>query len=352
MVKADSPRSKRATLRDVAKEANVSMMTVSNVVNGNTARVGEDVRNRVQAAMQSLNYLPHLRGRSLKLAREFTIGLVVLHPESRFLNDPFNTEVAAGMSNRLARDGYGLMVFGAQGVKEMRMNLARIAHVDALAVYSYGDRAMRQECYRVLVDLDLPIMLLNDDMIEDMPDANFVRQENEDGAAHLAKAVIARGAKHILFVRPDHVWPAMNQRERGVRHATEGNAVVETIICSELTFADIVDSLEARLRRVPRVDAVMGGNDLFGIAALHAARRVGLEVPRDLQVTGFNGFDFRSFSVPLLSSVRSPAYDIGSEAADRLIARVTTGAFPPEGKVFAVTELAGETLRPLPVADL
>ena len=334
----------RASLRDVAQRANVSVMTVSNVVNGKHARVGEEVRRRVMEAIAALNYRPQMRGRSLRLARDFAIGLIVLHPERRFLNDQLNTEVAAGMSNQLARDGYGLMVIGAQEIEDLKTKLARISQLDAIAVFAFGERAQRRADYQVLAELRLPMMLIGDDLTEGLADASFVRQENEAGARDLAETVLENGARHILFVRPLHVWPAMTQRERGVRAACAGRAVVETIACSEMDFAAIVAALAGRLAASPRVDAVMGGNDLFGIAALHAVLRIGWQVPRDLIVTGFNGFAFRDFSVPLLTSMRSPAYDIGVEAARRLVARIMTGAFEPEGKVFAVTPLPGLTV--------
>ena len=126
--------SKRATLKDVAAAAGVSPMTVSNVVNGRTARVGENIRKLVLEKIEDLRYVPHLKGRGLRLSRDFAIGLVILHPERRFLNDPFNTEVAAGMSNKLAQGGFGLLIFGAQNLKDLDDKMSRISQLDALAV--------------------------------------------------------------------------------------------------------------------------------------------------------------------------------------------------------------------------
>lgn len=345
MTKPEMP--KRSSLRDVALLAGVSVMTVSNVVNGKTSRVSEDVRQRVREAIATLNYRTQLRGRSLRLARDFAIGLIVLHPERRFLNDPFSTEVAAGMSNQLALDGYGLMVIGAQDLDDLKSKLPRISQLDAIAVFGFGERAQRIADYQVLADLGLPIVLVGDDLIGGLPDASFVRQENEAGARELARMVLDCGARHILFLRPIDVWPAMTQRERGARAEATGRAEVETIACSELDFVKVVEVIAARLVQTPHVDAVMGGNDQYGIAALQAAARIDRKVPDELVVTGFNGFAFRQFSSPLLTSMLSPAYDLGTEAARRLVARIMTGAFEPGGKVFSVTPLPGQTVGPL-----
>ncbi len=238
------------------------------------------------------------------------------------------------------------MIFGAQNLADLKKELGRISQLDAIAVYAYGDSTQRREYYDVLAELGLPMMLVGDEITgaAPIPDASFVRQENEEGAAILARLVIDRGARSILFVRPDHIWPAMNQRERGVRRVAEGRALVETLMATELEFRSIVAALRERLSRGPGIDAVMGGNDLFGIAALHAARDQGLAVPRDLIVTGFNGFSFREFSEPLLTSVRSRAYDIGTVAAEGLVERIFTGAFAGAGTILPVDLLPGNSV--------
>lgn len=332
---------RRATLRDVAIAAGVSTMTVSNVVNGKTARVSEEIRLLVKKKIEDLKYVPHLRGRGLRLAKDFTIGLVMLHPERRFLNDPFNTEVAAGMSNKLAQNGYGLLIFGAQNSRDLENKLARISQLDALAVYIFGDTAQRDAVYAKLAVLGLPMLLIGDEVNNSLPDASFVRQKNEEGAFQLAERGLANGARKILFMRPDHFWPAMAQRELGARKAAAGRADVETMICTEIDFQAVVNQVRARLSNDPP-DFIMGGNDLFGIAATQAALQLGFSIRKDLMITGFNGFAFREYSMPLLTSMRSPAYEIGEEAASALMKRITRGSFH-SGRVLNVEFLPGQT---------
>lgn len=331
----------RATLRDVAAAAGVSMMTVSNVVNGKTERVSDEIRQLVRQKIEELKYVPHLRGRGLRLARDFAIGLVMLHPEHRFLNDPFNTEVAAGMSNKLAQNGYGLLVFGAQNLDDLTNKLPRISQLDALAVYIFGDTAERETVYARLAEIGLPMILIGDEPNSSLHDATFVRQKNEEGAFQLAQRGLANGAKKILFMRPDHSWPAMAERERGARRAAEERAAVETLICTEINFQAVVQQIKGRLSENPP-DLIMGGNDLFGIAATQAALQLGLSIKHDLMITGFNGFPFREYSTPLLTSMRSPAYEIGEEAASLLMHRISEGDFRG-GRVFDVEFLPGQT---------
>jgi len=332
---------KRATLKDVARAAGVSPMTVSNVVNGRKSRVGDDIRKLVQEKIDQMHYVPHLKGRGLRLSRDFAIGLVMLHPERRFLNDPFNTEVAAGMSNKLAENGFGLLIFGAQNLRDLYDKLPRISQLDALAVYIFGDTGQRHAVYSKLATLNLPMLLIGDTVPKGVADASYVRQENEHGAFELATLGIEQGAKKILFIRPDHFWPAMAEREAGVRRAAVGRAEVETTVCTEINFRAAVEQIQHAIE-LAGPDMIMGGNDLFGIAATQAATRLGMTVGTSPKITGFNGFAFREYSVPLLTSMRSPAYEIGQEAADQLIKRIAGGAFP-EGMVFETPFLAGST---------
>lgn len=332
---------RRARLIDVATAAGVSVMTVSNVVNGKTDRLSEGVLRHVRSKLEELNYVPDLRGRGLRLDRDFAIGLVMLHPERRFLNDPFNTEVAAGMSNELARNGYGLLVVGAKDLGDLEKRIARLSQLDALAVYVFGEKKQRTSVYRKLAHFNLPMMIISDDPPKDLKDCSFVRQKNEDGAFRLAKIGIKRGAKNILFIRPNYTWPAMEEREAGARKAASGKASFRTMVCAEIDFRAVVQQVREELKVNPP-DFIMGGNDLFGIAATQAARSEGFSINTDMLITGFNGFSFREYSIPVLTSMRSPAYEIGEATASGLLKRIVDGKFPP-AKVFEVDYLAGET---------
>lgn len=341
IVKKNLQGNGRATLREVAEAAGVSVMTVSNVVNEKTQRVSDEIRLLVKKKIEELKYVPHLRGRSLRLAKDFAIGLVMLHPEHRFLNDPFNTEVAAGMSNKLAQNGYGLLIFGAQNLTDLENKLPRISQLDALAVYIFGDTAQREPVYAKLAEIGLPMILIGDEPNDSLHDTSFVRQRNEEGAFQLAQRGLANGAKNILFMRPDHSWPAMAQRELGARKAAEGRASFETMICTEINFQAVVNQIKTRLSENPP-DFIMGGNDQFGIAATQAALQLGISIKHDLMITGFNGFPFREYSTPLLTSMRSPAYEIGEETASLLMKRILQGDFQG-GRVFDVEFLPGQT---------
>ncbi len=119
-------------MQDVARLAGVSAAPVSYVVNGRMREVGAETRKKIESAIQSLRYQPQRKGISLKLNREFAIGLVIVDPHPNFLSDPFTTEVAAGLGNALTEPGQGLTVTGCTTEENFDAFLRRPIGVDAL----------------------------------------------------------------------------------------------------------------------------------------------------------------------------------------------------------------------------
>ena len=321
------------------------MMTVSNVINERTARVSVDTRVRILETIEELGYRPQRSGRSLRMQREYSIGLTIVRPDRRFLDDPYATEIAAGMSNELARGGYGLMVNGVPDPDALRTTVGQVSNVDAIAVMASGPRPLRDEVYRLLERLHHPLAVIQDD-VPDLTDSCCFIQDDEAGGRMIAEALIAAGARRLLFVAPDADWPAIERREAGVRAAaTIGGADVAAVRCNENDFAGIKNAILARFDAEGVPDAIIGGNDQIGIAAIHAAADRGLRVPDDLMATGFNAFPFRQFTKPLISSVTSPAYALGEAVAHGLLARLETGRFAEVRRVLPVQPAPGETIR-------
>ncbi|WP_336331443.1 LacI family DNA-binding transcriptional regulator [Pseudomonas putida] len=342
---SNTPAQRLPTAEDVAVMAGVSMMTVSNVVNGRVGRMGEDVHERVVAAIKALNYRPQRSGRSLKFKREFVIGFAMMNPDRRFLDDPFSNQLAAGMSNVLAQLGYGFMFNGVIDAEDLEDKLGRIVHCDALAILAGGPRPMRRKMYEAVARRQQPFVVVQDVAPRNFGEACAVMQDDRDGGFKLTEALLARNAKNILVVVPRWTWPTIERRLVGIMAAAKGKANIVRLECDETNFSECVATIKSYLDTHPQPDAIMGGNDQIGIAALHACGEKSLQVPADLMITGFNAFPFRDFTLPKLTSVTSPAYQIGEEAARALVARVETGVFERPLIKLPVEIADGSTLR-------
>ena len=338
---------RRTSLQDVARHAGVSAAAVSYVVNGRLSEVGLETRKTIEAAIKALKYQPQRRGLSLRLNREFAIGLVIVDPNPNFLSDPFNNQVATGLSNELIEPGYGLTVTGCRTFADLDKLLRRPIGVDAFVVIASGTRAMRARVYRQVADSNRPFAVVQDVVSKTINDSCSITQDDFDGARALTLHLSARGAKRILFAAPACIWPAIEQREQGIRKALPMGAMLSKIECNEHDFGETAEAIDRVLQQDPLPDAIMGANDQIAIAALRVLDRRGIKVPGDMLVTGYNDFVFRNYVTPRLTTVASRASDIGHVAAKLLLQRLDTGAFDQRKVQLAVAlDLGGTTADP------
>lgn len=318
-------------------------MTVSNVINGKDF-VSEPFRLRVQKAIKKTGYRPDRRGRSLRLSREFAVGFLIVHPDSRFLDDPFITQFAAGLSNGLSSKGYGLLINGALELAEVSRKVDMMAHMDAIVVFTSGVQSDREKVYKQVLKIGLPTLVVQDRYSNPAKDIMAVLQDDFGGAALLAKRLIQKDIKRVLFVEPKHDWYAVRQRKQGILSVLPDNVTLDSLAVDETNHKLMMQEIGSFLKIKGMFDAVMAANDQIGIAAIRAAMTLGLRIPDDLMVTGFNGFDFRFFFSPLIETVISPAYEMGSESATRILHRLEQGNFQDKQLVMPVHIDFGSTV--------
>ena len=175
-------------------------------------------------------------------------------------------------------------------------------------------------------------------------DICFVRQDNYGGARTLAKHLIEVGARRLVHLVPKLSWPAIAERRRGVESALRGvRGTSLAVVTSGEGFEETQAALDAYLEHNAAPDAVMGANDQMGIAAMRLLIARGHRVPQDVMVTGFNAFEFRRYTNPVLTSVISSAYDIGSRAGAELLHRLIHGTFAKSDILLPTAFIAGES---------
>jgi LacI family transcriptional regulator len=147
---------------------------------------------------------------------------------------------------------------------------------------------------------------------------------------------------------PQTVWPAIEERKQGIlkvvrQHRT--TVTIEILACGDASYDGVQRALDAFMRRSDVVpDAVIAANDQMGIAALKFFRAAGRRVPEDVMITGFNGFEFRMHTDPILTTVKSAAYELGALGGAALIARIQSGKFAGQDITLPVAlEIGGTT---------
>ena len=320
----------RTTLAQIATAANVSVTTASNVANGRLDLMSAATRERVETIMRDLNYRPNEGARGLRLSQRRSIGLIVVDDSPRFLADPMNTNILAGFSNYLSVNGFGLLLCGIRHAAIDDAHLLRRDQTDALCVIPSGSVAERRRLYRRLKETEQPILIFQDDRPSFLPDALSIRQNDRSAGERIAERVIGRGARHLVLLVPSQHWPAVTERQIGIDTIVQASGLdvrFETVVCGSESVADTQTAISRYVDREGLPDVFMGGNDQMGIAALTWALDRHLTVPTDIRVTGFNGFEFTQYVRPRLTTVTSPAYEMGKQGAALLLKRLSNGQF-------------------------
>lgn len=339
-----SPRkASRPTLSDVAREAGVSVMTVSNFIHAKPVRLR--TRKLVEAAVARLNYRPNVSARSLRLSKEYSVGIVIADNDPAYLNDPFISRLVSGLSNYLSSLDYTLDV---QGVAPERFESATILKKvgnEALCAILCGPRTLRREHFAYLSRLGQPIIVFREAFQPPSPNVAVVGQDDLSGGRQLAEHLLKRHVRSVVFVRPALEWYAVEQRERGLRGVFEAATPavdVKTLIAPSEGFEDVHQVVRDQLtRRTP--DAIVAATDSMAAAVLKGCEEAGLRVPKDMRIAGFNGFDVWRHTSPTITTVVSPAYEMGRRAGELLIERLKTGSFSRRSVLLPVRLQPGES---------
>lgn len=340
------------TLRDVALAARTTPMTVSNVINGRKGQVGAEMMARVLAACERLDYRPHANARQLRTNRRMTVGVIIVDPSAHYLSDPFTAALLAGLNDVLQVAGYSIVLQGASLADLATLPLLRRIESDGICLLTSGAAAQRRETIAQVAALGQPLVLIQDELPDSITDACSLIQDDAGGGAGIARHLFQRACRQAVMLVPSVAWAAMERREAGVRSVLASMArppVLHVVHCGDEGFDDTQAAFALHVEKHGVPDVVIGGNDRMAIAAMKFVQARGCTVPGDVRITGFNGFDFWRYASPELTTVFSPAFQLGEESARALLKRLETGSFPWRRRalpvVFAPTVSSEITAR-------
>jgi LacI family transcriptional regulator len=302
-----------ATIKDVAREANVSVATVSRVFNS-SGPVSEETRARIQEVAAKLCYSPYGAARSLITSRTSTLG--VLLPD---LYGEFFSEVIRGMDQTAQRNGYQLLVSSWHAAKaEIEAALrAMRGRVDGLIAMSPH---LDAPALVANVPAMLPVVLLNCQVTGDAYDALTI--ENQSGAYQMTRHPVALGHRSIAIIRGSQGNYDADERLLGYRAALRDSGIEprpEWEVPGDFTETSGFQAIERLLSMRDRPTAVFAANDAMAIGALSALRDAGVRVPDHLAVVGFDDIPLARYMNPPLSSVHVAIAELGARAVETLV---------------------------------
>jgi LacI family transcriptional regulator len=308
------------TIYDIAREAGVSIATVSRVVNGHE-RVADATREQVLAVALELGYQPHASARSLARRRSNVIAAVI-----PMLTNYFFIEVLRGVQDRMAESDFDLLVFSARTLDEVGDQLDRALAKGRSAGVLLFSSPLDPERTRQIIASGQPVTLV--DETHEAFDA--VSTDNLLGGQLAVRHLLDRGARRIALImaRPESI-PAADRHE-GYRIALGEHGIdcdPALVVVSEdglyhgYSEAAGYEAMQRLLRSGgPAPDAVFATSDVQALGAMRALQEAGIRVPEDMLVVGFD--DIMISRHLGLSTVRQPMYEMGRLGADKLFARI------------------------------
>lgn len=330
------------TSRDVAELAGVSQATVSRVMSS-PAKLSPATKARVQAAMETLGYVPHAGAQAMKTRRTNTIGVVVAD-----LTNPFYPEVLDELSRELDAAGFRVVIWNAGGGSHHDALKAIREHaVDGVIFTTATEDSLELQA---AIEKNSPIVLINR-VVEGL-DCDQVTSSNTAGGAAVADYLLAHGKTRVAFIGGAQNASTSRERGRGFlgRMAEQGHAVPEHFRFDGGFSHDISAQVTNRLlARADRPQAIFCANDHMAFGALDALRAHDIQ-PTDCWVIGYDDVDMAAWESFSLTTVRQPSREMARAGAEMMINRIHTPKSPPRQVNFPCdlivrnsTELAGLT---------
>ncbi|GHF77398.1 LacI family DNA-binding transcriptional regulator [Thalassotalea marina] len=310
----------KATITDVAKEAGVSIKTVSRVMN-NEPSVRQPTRDKVMAAVKSLNYQPNLAARNLAGTKAFSIAFIYDNPNAYYVIDMQN-----GILSACKKQGFELVIHPCQAKSENLLEeiTNMIKHSRIAGLVLTPPFSERPEFVQHLLDLEVEVVRIISG--SSLPDnlAPCVMVNDREAAFNITQHLIDLGHKDIGFIAGGAEHMSTVERMRGFKQALHDNDISldeSLIVHGEYSFESGVQSAKQLLSADKKPTAIFSCNDEIAAGALFAARLMGVDIPTHLSITGFENSPFSRQTWPRLTTANQPNVKIAEDAANLLIAK-------------------------------
>lgn len=298
-----------ATIKDVAKKANVSVATVSRVVN-NTGYVNTETRNMVLEAIKSLDYIPNELARSLFKKQSNLIGVIIPH-----LSTYFFAELIEALEDVVSDKGYRLMIFNSRNDLERETKFLSVFsqyHISGLLVVAHLNALNN---YRKLA---LPMVAIDHHVSDKIPS---VSSDNVLGGKLAAEHFIKNNAKKLIHFRGASFLLTVRDRDKGFKQTLKKHPV-EIIDCDLDFISPDTDLIQKTLEENNDIDGIFCDGDVIAMHVLKVSKDLGMKVPEDFEIIGFDDLRMNQFISPMLSSIHQDINSMAKVALESLISLI------------------------------
>ncbi len=319
----------------VAKVAGVSNKTVSRVINGEPY-VTEETRERVEKAIRDLGYVPNMAARQIRSSRSNTFGIITDYVSTT----PYSVDIVRGIQDWANANGKTILMANTGGVSEREAEIWKTFQSHRI------DGVLYVTMYHRIVDPETGDVGIPTVMINCRPQTNelfpSIEPDDYQGAQDLTRYLLEKGHRKIGYIRLNPILLGAEMRLDAFRQTTWEFGVSESDLSIRLGMEGpvgaeknyVFEAATELLQQKDRPTAIMSGNDEMAIQIYIAALTLGLRIPQDLSIVGFD--DFRTVSMalkPELTTAALPYYDLGFEGAKWLNGLLSDAMIRPSSRV-------------------
>ena len=316
-------REKQTTIRDVAREAGVSVATVSRYLNNN-GYISQKAEMKIREVMERLNYHPNEIARGLAKKKTRTIALII--PD---ITNPFFPELVVAIEEVAKSKGYSIILVNTQA-GDMDDNhfwkQLQNRYVDGFILASFE---MSEKVVKAIEKLKIPFVRI--DRAAENNTFDSIGLDNYKGAKLAVDHLIEVGCKKIAHISGPGSVPPSSERKRGYVETVMDRAMrngiaspEDSVIVYEGDFTLESGKLltQILMNEHKDVDGIFLGNDLMAIGCLKALKLMGYQVPKEVAIIGFDGIKLTEMVEPEISTIEQPIYDIGVVSTNKLIRKI------------------------------
>jgi len=316
----------RTTIHDVARKANVSVATVSRVLNSPSV-VRDITRNRVLKAMKDTHYVYNALAGGLSARKTTILGVII-----PTITNPVFATVTRGIQDYARQRGYSIILGNTDYSEENERDLIHLLQEKRADGVILNGPWRDTPLVSLMKKTRLPFVITWQTLQD--KDVNFVAFDNLKSAYRIVEHLIGLGHRRIgMIAGKFSVSERARMRWEGYRNCLADHHIAfdpQLVLEKGYTFADGKEAMARVLQLPSPPTAVFCGNDILAIGAIVCAREKGMRVPRDLSVVGFDDVEISAYYDPPLTTMAVPAYEMGQLAAKILIENIRGESKPPQ----------------------
>lgn len=307
------------TIKEVAQLANVSIATVSKIKNGNDLHISSATREKVKRIMKETNYVPNAVAKGLKQKRTKTLGFVL--PDIR---NPFFPEIARGIEDAAVEREFSVTFCNTDNNSKRQadaLDFLQSKMVDGVVV----TRSMFGGSGDTFAKYNFPIVVVDRKSVSDEQKVGEIVIDTQSAFYDITKLLLEEGCRKVAFISA--IGQGDDKRYIGFAKALgDAGLKVDERLVYRANY-DVETGYEGvkKVFSQGRPDSIVCGNDLIAVGAMGALREMGISIPEEIKVTGFDDIYFSRYLNPSLTTIKQPAYEMGVEAATMLMDYITEG---------------------------